>query len=92
MVKEIFIRKKISNIFLPNFLSNFNFGNTNSGKNAENIFLLDKKKFLVSSKKKEMASVEIRTYKILISYFSNLTLKHKYNNEIKLNNSDKICN
>ena len=92
MVKEIFIRKKIFNIFLANSLSNFNFGNTNIGKNAENIFLLDKKKFLVSSKKKETASVEIRTYKIFISYFSNLTFRHKYTNEIKLKNSDKICN
>ena len=39
-----------------------------------------------------MAIVEIRTYKIFISYFSNLTLKHKYTYEIKLKNSEEICN
>ena len=90
MVKEIFARKKIFKNFLANFLSNSNFGNTNSGKNAENIFLHDKKKFLVSSKKKEMANVAISTHKIQISYFLNLTFKHKYTKVIKLKNSDKI--
>ena len=90
MVKEIFTRKKIFNIFLANFLSNFNFGNTNSGKNADDIFLHDKKKFLVSSKKKEMANVAISILKIMISYFLNLIFKHKYTKVIKLKNSDKI--
>jgi len=92
MVKEIFTRKKIFNIFLANFLSNFTFENTNNGKNAESIFLHDKKKSLVSSKKKEMVNVAISTYKIFISYFSNLTFRHKYPKEIKLKNSDKIWN
>ena len=92
MVKEIFARKKIFKNFLANFLSNSNFGNTNSGKNADNIFLHDKKKFLVSSKKKEKANVAISTVKIMISYFLNLTFKHKYTKVIKLKNSDKIWN
>ncbi len=92
MVKEIFKRKKVFNIFLANFLSNSNFGNINSGKNADNIFLHDKKKFLVSSKKKEMANELISTHKIMISYFLNLTFKQKYTKVIKLKNSDNICN
>ena len=92
MVTEIFTRKKIFNIFLANFLSNSNFGKTNRGKNADNIFLHDKKKFLVSSKKKEMANEAISTHKIMISYFLNLTFKHKYTKVIKLKNSEKICN
>ncbi len=92
MVKEIFTRKKIFNIFLANFLSNFNFGNTNRGKNADDMFLHDKKKFLVSSKKKEIANVAISIYKIQFSYFSNLTFKHKYAKETKLKNSVKIWN
>ena len=92
MVKEIFTKKNIFNIFLANSLSNFNFGNTNRGKNADDIFLHDKKKFFVSSKKKDIANVALSTYKILISYFSNLTFKHKYAKKIKLKNSDKIWN
>ena len=73
MVKEIFTKKKIFNIFLANSLSNFNFGNTNRGKNADDIFLHDKRKFFVSSKKKEIAKVAVSTYKILSSFVSNLT-------------------
>ena len=92
MVKEIFTRKKMFNIFLANFLSNFNFGNTNNGRNADVIFLHDKKKFLVSSKKNEMVNVVISTHKILIWYFSNLTFKDKYAKETKLKNSVKILN
>ena len=92
MVEEIFTKKKIFNIFLANSLSNFNFGNTNRGKNADDIFLHDKKKFFVSSKKKEIANVTVTTYKILISFFSNLTFKYKYAKKTKLKNSNKIWN
>ena len=92
MVEEIFTKKKIFNIFLANSLSNFNFGNTNSGKNADDIFLHDKRKFFVSSKKKEIAKVAVSIHKILSSFVSNLTFKHKYAKKTKLKNSDKIWN
>ena len=52
MVKKIFTIKKIFNIFLANFLSNFNFGNTNRGKNADDMFLHDKKSFWYQVRKR----------------------------------------